>query len=247
MRASPCFSRKSWSTTCRYTARATSATPHSASSAEHEPVAPGARPRSSRAAGWPARFMAARCAGRSACGMTMCSSSRADALDAAVGGPGALLELQLAPLDVEVVARRVSCSSSMNSCAPRAWRRSRRATSRAPRPTAPTTSDAPAGRAHAASLSATRSTALRARGLRRAPRPRRATIAPPTRRSRGRACGGHVRQAGVHRVALLLAADEALDDAVLERVEADRRTGARPARAAARPAAAPTRAARARR
>ena len=68
--------------------------------------------------------------------------------------------------------------------------------------------------------SATRSRALRARGLRSSSAaPGRTSL--PTSVRRGRACGGMFGQSGIRFVAARFARHEPLDDAVLERVEAD--------------------------
>ena len=111
-----------------------------------------------------------------------------------------------------------------------------RATSRAAAPRARPRQDCKLRGLMRRTFSATRSTALRARGL-RAISASLAMHGAPTRRSRGRACGGIVRQPGIDRVALRFALHEALDEPVLERMEADHARAGRRRRAARRPAA----------
>src|SRR5512139_2116747 len=104
-------------------------------------------------------------------------------------GPGALLQLQLAPLDVEVVSaigellQLVEAVAGFLLAVDDAERRHEH------RDPEHSHQLPPLRELHAATLSATRSTALRARGL-AATSASPAITAPPTSLRRGRACGG---------------------------------------------------------
>ena len=133
--------------------------------------------------GWTMRRSAAR-------GISILQIVARDPLDAAVRAPGALLELQLPPFDVELVAlHREALQLDETRCAPGACRRRRRATSRALRSTARRPRSArragscgdPLGDAqHGAAARADCARSRRPTGV----------VAPPIFASRGRACGG---------------------------------------------------------
>ena len=105
--------------------------------------------------------------------------------------------------------------------------RSRRRPSRAPPPTARGTAMSSTPAAHHGSRSATRSSALRARGLRASSASPGGVLRPMSFR-RGRAPAGTTGRSLERRIDLRLALHEALHGAVLEGVEADARPGVRP-------------------
>ncbi len=147
-----------------------------------------------------------------------------DALDEGVRGPGTLLELQLPPLDVQVVALRAQLLELRRTAAARGTcSRPRPPRTAAPRPKEPRP-QAPVSwqRQPHATLSATRSSALRARGLRATSSLPGRSLRPISLR-RGVQLRRHDRQRRERRIELRLALHEALDQAILERMEADDR------------------------
>src|SRR5690348_10583865 len=174
-RASPCPSRNPSSRSCRSTARATNPTAIST-------TAPTTRRRRERNCSCEKlRLCSLRII--ATCGLRSLSHRRrlddadfigtrnhhaqADArglLDAPVRGPGALLQLQLAPLDFERIAVAVQALQLNEESACLVLGEHDADAGRGERQPDHCDSCAPC-EAHAASLSATRSTALRARGL----------------------------------------------------------------------------------